>query len=366
MLPPNLVATQNPYVQPYELMRRLHGGDYYEFAIQSVPDADRLACYKSFLPADFAHDDLRDVKLKRVRLNALLPTDYDRHDPLLLCVRGDLALPGDLVLRSSSSSRRRPQSASSSRRSSMHEGHDHSSPATSDAEPDADVDEQDLPSLPVYTGHLAPLVGSPPGYMSPLTVEGSSMHRGAGSSSSSKHGKPGKHGKHAHEPANPLTEGHLADMRICVEEKHDSASNKTTTTYHVHYVTAPDSVLDGNSDAFDKFVRNVLAYISSQRSFLASLRDRVALLPASRRRRSVRVCVYVGEDNVSHRLAMKRMGVAGEAGSKVDASGQVVYTFKPRQIDALTAYGAHLEGASSSSSSSSSCTGTADHDCAAR
>ncbi|KAL7751923.1 hypothetical protein RI367_002445 [Sorochytrium milnesiophthora] len=112
----------------------------------------------------------------------------------------------------------------------------------------------------------------------------------------------------------PEDDTHLADVRFSVEQ-----SRTDGTTCHIHYsVSTPHSPLHSCSDAFDKFARNLLAYVASWKW---SLRHR---------RRVDRVCLYVPEDEVSHRLALKCMGVAGSPTLQ-----QVVYTFTPDMIYAL-------------------------------
>ncbi|KAL7751966.1 hypothetical protein RI367_002492 [Sorochytrium milnesiophthora] len=107
---------------------------------------------------------------------------------------------------------------------------------------------------------------------------------------------------------------HLADVRFSVEH-----SPSDGTTCHIHYsVSTPHSPLHSCSDAFDKFARNLLAYVASWKWSLWH------------RRRVDRVCLYVPEDEVSHRLALKCMGVAGSPTLQ-----QVVYTFTPDMIYAL-------------------------------
>ncbi|KAL7747778.1 hypothetical protein RI367_006902 [Sorochytrium milnesiophthora] len=264
-------------------VKQLFGGEFLEVAIHSVSRADKInSCYKQFLPVDFAHSDLAEVKFKRVRLQPVPTSSYNKHDPLLYFVPENGPRPGDLMFRGT------------------------------EAAQESDDEEQDLPLLPPYSPPTASAVNSAlPDYAATTSDlyhndddDTSSLHSSGSSSSSG-------------DDTDATT--HLADVRISIER-----TSTSTETYHMHYtVPTPRSPLHSCSDAFDKFARNLLAYAASHKRSLLH------------RTRVDQVCLYVPEDAISHRLSLKRMGVQGQ----LDAStGHVVYTFSAKAIDALTTY----------------------------
>ncbi|KAL7753593.1 hypothetical protein RI367_000524 [Sorochytrium milnesiophthora] len=259
----------------------LHGGDYYEFAISDVPTAQRMQTYKDFLPADFSHADLRDVRFKRVQLRSIPLTAYDKHDPLLYFVPTGGLRPGDL----------RP---------------------LRDQQEDSVDSDDDEEFLPLYTRRrvASNLACSPPTYQ---TVSAAATTKSKASPSSTT-----THDEH-------VTKSPLADVRVSIE------LSRTHTTYHIHYTTAQNSRLTSCSDIFAAFTRNMLAYVASQRSALSSLKS----LVSGRRALPVQVRLYVAEDCVSHRLSLKHMGIQGEL---CPDTQHVVYTFTPQQVASLTSY----------------------------
>ncbi|KAL7747933.1 hypothetical protein RI367_006680 [Sorochytrium milnesiophthora] len=119
---------------------------------------------------------------------------------------------------------------------------------------------------------------------------------------------------------------HLADVRISVEQA------SSGTTYHIHYAVPPESPLDSYSALFEVFVRNVLAYVRSRHSVVLSyLWQLVSSRPAAP---SMQVRLYVPEHNLSHRFALKQLGLTHRPASQ----HVVAYTITNREARKFTTY----------------------------